>query len=202
MIVLNNIFNSRIPNNSSEEIKSPTLPQQSPHQKQQNPPQSKDTPRQNISNYHHQSDNRQQSNKNSRVGTGRVSKPKRELTDSDYRGFTKSRQFKSSPTTKIHGRNPHNSNVNKNNVQEIEKDMGKMSIHDGGGGSFKANLKHNNQRQGSMPPRLQAEQKGSKRYSSIRQRSLPETTNPPFLQNYYGNGKSYFHPFYLMISSC
>lgn len=76
-------------------------------------------------------------------------------------------------------------------MQELERDMGKMSVQEGGGGvGFKSNQKHNNQRQGSMPPRLQAEQKGSKRYSSIRQRSLPETANPPFVQhtNYYGNG--------------
>ncbi|GJQ82439.1 hypothetical protein Trydic_g11853 [Trypoxylus dichotomus] len=187
----------RIPNNSNEEKpnlpQAPPPPQQQQQQQynQQQQSQQKDISKQNISTY--QNDNRQyqqqQSSKNSRIGTGRISKPKREITDSDYRGFTKSRQFKSSPANRIRGRNSNSNQQNNKNIQDIEKDMAKMNIQDGGGGNFKSNAKHNNQRQGSMPPRLQAEQKGSKRYSSIRQRSLPETANPPFPQHgaYYGN---------------
>lgn len=74
------------------------------------------------------------------------------------------------------------------NAQDLEKDMNKLNVNDGGG--FK-NRQATGGRQGSMPPRLQGENKKSKRYSSIRQRSLPETANPPVqLQhsNFYSNG--------------
>ncbi|KAI4468957.1 protein casc3 [Holotrichia oblita] len=197
----------RVLSSTNEENKSNLPPPVQQHQQQQHyqqqhqqPSQHRETPRQNNISTHqndnkHQYPQQQQPNKNFRAGSGRVSKPKREITDSDYRGFTKSRQFKSTPANRVHGRNNQNSNLHQGNkgIQEVEKDMGKMSIQDGGGGGgFKQNIKHNNSRQGSMPPRLQAEQKGSKRYSSIRQRSLPETTNPPFPQhaNYYGNGNN------------
>ncbi|EFA07541.2 barentsz [Tribolium castaneum] len=130
-----------------------------------------------------------------RVGSGRVVKPKREIKDSDYRGFTtKTRQVRNMKTDQkvvpksskkddfIQSQNFTNKN---NNIQELEKDLSKLNVQDGvhkGG-------KHGGQRQGSVPPRLQSEQKGSKRYSSIRQRSLPESATPPFSQhsNYYSN---------------
>lgn len=85
----------------------------------------------------------------------------------------------------------------KPHLQDVERDMARMNINEGG---YKNN-KYNNPRQISVPPRLQNEQKGSKRYSSIRQRSLPETTNPPqFNQqsNFYPNGKLYF----FLFSAC
>lgn len=138
--------------------------------------------------------------KTQRVGSGRVTKPsKRNETkrvNSEYSGFTKSRNFEMKKDQKvvqkpnkkddyIHTQNFTNK-INRQ-TQEIEKEMGKMSINEG---SYNKNNKYNNPRQISVPPRLQNEQKGSKRYSSIRQRSLPETANPPFNQhaNYYPNG--------------
>lgn len=74
-------------------------------------------------------------------------------------------------------------------MQILENDMNKLSMQDA---MHRGGVKHASQRQGSVPPRLQAEQKGSKRYSSLRQRSLPETTAPPFNQHapgYYAAGK-------------
>jgi protein CASC3 len=130
-----------------------------------------------------------------RVGSGRVIKPKREIKDSDYRGFTtKTRQVRNMKTDQkvvpktqkkddfIQSQNFTNKN---NNVQDLEKDMSKLNVQDG---VYKGS-KHGGPRQGSVPPRLQSEQKGSKRYSSIRQRSLPESATPPFTQhsNYYSN---------------
>lgn len=133
-------------------------------------------------------------------------KPKKEIKDSDYRGFTtKTRQQRNIKTEQqkiLPPRNQFNKDkedfiqtqnfTNKNSVQEVEKDMSKLSME----GNFKGG-KHNNQRQGSVPPRLQSEQKGSKRYSSMRQRSLPEANTPP-VPNYqhssfYPNGKFLFH---------
>ncbi|KAG5873139.1 hypothetical protein JTB14_037995 [Gonioctena quinquepunctata] len=101
--------------------------------------------------------------------------------------------------------------TNKKNLQELEQEMNKLSVdgvYRGSGNNRKRNdnnQRHgsappdnynqrqggaasnngNNQRQGSVPPRLQSsEQKGSKRYSSMRQRSLPEANNPPLPPNY------------------
>lgn len=78
------------------------------------------------------------------------------------------------------------------NIQELEKEVQKLTVD----GQYKGGNKfNNNQRQGSVPPRLQTEQKGSKRYSSMRQRSLPEANTPPAMPNYshpttfYPNGK-------------
>lgn len=138
-----------------------------------------------------------------RVGTGRIVKPAKEIKDSDYRGFTKTRQFKSSkggqkilpkksPSVNEDGDYVQSQNfTNKNNsVQNLENEMGRMSVQEA---AYKNGAKqHGGPRQGSVPPRLQAEQKSSKRYSSIRQRSLPETAAPPFGQHapgYYPNGK-------------
>nr|XP_022914646.1 protein CASC3 isoform X1 [Onthophagus taurus] len=154
--------------------------------------------REQSKNHHYQSSQQyqeksyQNNKSSSRVGTGRISKPKREFSDSDYTGFTKSRQFKSTPPPRVHNRGPieRPQNAPSKNVPDLEKDMAKMNLHEGGGYNKTSNTKqHNNVRQGSVPPRLQSEQKGSKRYSSIRQRSLPETNNPPFVQHntYYGN---------------
>lgn len=139
-----------------------------------------------------------------RVGSGRVVKPnnsnfnnKREPKPNDYRGFTKSRNFEMKKDQRvlpkqnrkedyIHSQNF--TNKSKHVGQDLEKDMNKLNLNESSGG-YKGN-KYNNQRQVSVPPRLQNEQKGSKRYSSIRQRSLPETANPPFNQHssYYPNG--------------
>lgn len=133
-----------------------------------------------------------------RVGTGRVVKPKKEIKDSDYKGFTRPRNYQSS---KVDQKAPpprksnkdsdfiHSQNfTNKSRVQELETDMNRLSVQDA---SSKNVGKQSNQRQGSVPPRLQGEQKSSKRYSSLRQRSLPETAAPPFGQHpqgYYPNG--------------
>lgn len=138
-------------------------------------------------------------NKSQRVGSGRVTKPKRENKRGDEcSGFTRTRDFETKKDQKImpkhmkkddyiQSQNFTNKN-NKSQTQDLEKDMNKLSINEGG---YSKNNKYNNQRQVSVPPRLQNEQKGSKRYSSIRQRSLPETANPPFNQhsNFYPNGK-------------
>lgn len=150
--------------------------------------------------YNSTSQNERQNGKvhQQRVGTGRIVKPKKEIKDSDYKGFTKSRQYKSSKTEqKVLPRRsakPESDYIqsqnytNKNNTQDVEADLAKLSLQDAG---HKNSGKHGGQRQASVPPRLQAEQKASKRYSSLRQRSLPETAAPPFNQhqsNFYGNG--------------
>lgn len=153
----------------------------------------------------------QQLQQQQRIGSGRVIK-NREIKDSDYRGFTaKTRQVKSVRNTqqKVMSANIASTNTSRtnqkrddfihsqnftnksNSLQDVENDMSKLSVHDGGGG-YKGG-KHGNsngggQRQGSMPPRLQSEQKGSKRYSSMRQRSLPEAATPPsYPPSYYSN---------------
>lgn len=172
-------------------------------------------------------------NKATRAGTGRIMKPFKEVKDSDYRGFTKSRELGNSrkdqtfnPPGKFDKRNDKsyipslnfNNKTQKHNVKELERGVSKMNMQDGkfesgnikqkhnrvsspnernAGGSSNSNPRHsansnNNQRQVSVPPRMQGEPKGSKRYSSIRQRSLPETTNPPMQMqhgNYYPTGK-------------
>ncbi|KAJ8949523.1 hypothetical protein NQ314_008220 [Rhamnusium bicolor] len=119
-----------------------------------------------------------------RVSTARIVKPKKEIKDSDYRGFTtKTRQQRNIKIDQQKVLPPRNQSkddfiqtqnfTNKNSIQDIEKDMSKLSVDN----SYKG-VKHN-QRQCSVPPRLQSEQKGSKRYSSMRQRSLPEANTPP-----------------------
>lgn len=143
-----------------------------------------------------------------RIGTGRVVKPKKEIKDSDYKGFTRPRNYKSSRVEQKPQQTPSQQQqspgikkpdfiqsqnfTNKNKVQDLESDMNKLSMHDG----VRNGGKPNNQRQGSVPPRLQGEQKSSKRYSSLRQRSLPETAAPPPFsqhppQTYFPNGKDY-----------
>ncbi|XP_057653796.1 protein CASC3 [Diorhabda carinulata] len=137
-------------------------------------------------------------NKGQRIGSGRISSSK-EPNESEYNGFTtKSRNARNRKATAqkvlpaknvqkddyIQSQNFYLSNKN----NELEKDMSKLNIEDGNGSKSnfnKANYNNcnNNQRQSSVPPRLQSEQKGSKRYSSMRQKSLPETTTPP-LNNY------------------
>lgn len=136
-----------------------------------------------------------------RAGSGRTVKPKTEIKDSDYRGFTRPRNYKNSSKTEqrapprksnkdsdfIHTQNFTNKSQ-QNKVQDLEADMNKLSVQDA---NLKNGNKANSQRQGSMPPRLQGEQKSSKRYSSLRQRSLPETAAPPFGQHpqgFYPNG--------------
>lgn len=78
-------------------------------------------------------------------------------------------------------------------MQELEKDMGKLNVQEGTshGKGGKQHAANNAQRQGSVPPRLQSEQKGSsKRYSSMRQRSLPESATPPnYPTSFYPNGE-------------
>lgn len=134
-----------------------------------------------------------------RVGSGRVIKPNREIKDSDYTGFTtKTRQVRNVRTEqkivpRAQKRNDfiktqNFTNTSSSSTQEVEKGMANLNVQDGvyrGG-------KHGGNRQGSVPPRLQAEHKGcSKRYSSMRQRSLPESATTPFSQhaNYYPNGE-------------
>ncbi|XP_060536750.1 protein CASC3 [Cylas formicarius] len=120
-------------------------------------------------------------------------KPKKEIKDSDYRGFTaktkQQRGVRSEQQKVLPSRNPrkdstefiHSQNfTNKNEilVEELEKNINNLALQDG---TYNTNKHGNNQgRQGSVPPRLQqSEQKGPKRYSSMRQRSLPETGTPP-----------------------
>lgn len=150
-----------------------------------------------------------QKNYQPRVGSGRVPKPRKEIKDSDYKGFTtKTRQVRNMKTDqKIVPKNVKKDDfiasqnfTNRNNnvhIQELERDMSKMNVQDG---NYNKGTKHGNQRQGSVPPRLQSEQKGSKRYSSIRQRSLPEAATPPFTQpsSYYPNGKLFSFLFYCL----
>ncbi|XP_066249330.1 protein CASC3 [Euwallacea similis] len=128
-----------------------------------------------------------------RLGTGRIVKPKREIKDSDYRGFTaKTRQerAKRSDTQKvpppkggyIQSQNFINKSSGANQIADLEKEINQLDIQDGvyKGGNKSGPMTVNQNRQGSVPPRLQAgEAKGSKRYSSMRQRSLPETATPP-----------------------
>lgn len=135
-----------------------------------------------------------------RVGTGRIVKPIKEIKDSDYKGFTISRQYKSSKTgqkivpkkfTKEDPNYIQSQNYTNKSNQQLESEMSKLNIQDPAGHKSNSS-RHGGQRQASVPPRLQAEQKASKRYSSLRQRSLPETAAPPFNQHqtgYYGNGK-------------
>lgn len=129
-----------------------------------------------------------------RVGTGRVFKPKSEIQPKDYKGFTKSREFSNSnsksdqiiskthKTDAVQGYKNH-----ENKVVNLERDMNQINIQDI---SLKtSNKQQSSHRQNVIPPRLQVEQKGSKRYSSLRQRSLPETAAPSYNQaaNYYAN---------------
>ncbi|XP_076268851.1 CASC3 exon junction complex subunit isoform X1 [Rhynchophorus ferrugineus] len=135
-------------------------------------------------------------NQSGRVGSGRVLKPKKEIKDSDYRGFTKKTrqqrgmrndQQKVLPPRNIkkdsefiQSQNFTNKNSGKSGVAEVEKELGELHIQDGPFKGNKAGSNNTQNRQGSVPPRLQqSEQKGSKRYSSMRQRSLPESGTPP-----------------------
>lgn len=166
-----------------------------------------------------------QNNKNSsqRTNSGRVVKPRnKEIKESDHRGFTtKTRQLravkndqqkvlpprKSQQQPKAEAQ--HMENKGDNTIQEIEKEMNKLSVN----GVYKGSKYNSNnpqaqqpqqQRQASVPPRLQNEQKGSKRYSSMRQRSLPEANTPPAVTtyqhaSYYPNGEYHFNSTLLKI---
>lgn len=138
-----------------------------------------------------------------RTNSGRVVKPRKEFKDSELLGFTtKTRQFRQAKNDNqkvLPARNnqPKEETSNKlqstesdstNTVQEIDKEMNKLSINGVYKGNKANNQPNNQQRQGSVPPRLQNEQKGPKRYSSMRQRSLPETNTPPAVQTYQHTG--------------
>ncbi|KAF5287992.1 hypothetical protein FQA39_LY15574 [Lamprigera yunnana] len=129
-----------------------------------------------------------------KIGTGRVLKSKpevpKEIKDSDYKGFTKSRQFRNSkieqkviPTSQK-GEIQKHLTSREDGTEDVQKNLEQLNFQEQQ--QPKVN-KVNNLRQNSIPPRLQGEQKGSKRYSSLRQRSLPETAVPTFNQavNYY-----------------
>nr|CAI5827231.1 unnamed protein product [Callosobruchus analis] len=146
-----------------------------------------------------------------RAVSDRQMKPKKEIKDSDYRGFTtKTRQQRPVKTEqqKVLPRNQQQAKpdfiqtqnyTNKardstpQSIQDMEKELSKLTVD----GVYKGGNKQGAQRQGSVPPRLQSEHtKGSKRYSSMRQRSLPEANTPPagaypttFYPNEY-NGQS------------
>lgn len=149
-------------------------------------------------------------NASQRTNVGRVVRSKKEIKESDHRGFTtKTRQLRPVKNDKqkiLPPRNqqPKEEHSNKmqsyenssgnSAVQELEKSINKLSINGGHKSNNANNLQNNQQRQTSVPPRLQNEQKGSKRYSSMRQRSLPEANTPPAVQTYphsgyYPNGK-------------
>lgn len=159
----------------------------------------------------HNNKNIQQQQQQQWGGSGRTTKSKKEIKDSDHRGFTtKTRQLRNikadnqnqkilSSFSKANDdfiQTQNFTNRKESNIKELEKEVGKLNID----GNHKCGNKfNNNQRQGSVPPRLQNEQqKGSKRYSSMRQRSLPEANTPPAVPNYqhptsfYPNGKLIF----------
>ncbi|KAL1502883.1 hypothetical protein ABEB36_007961 [Hypothenemus hampei] len=129
-------------------------------------------------------------NQGPRVGTGRVIKSKKEIKDSDYRGFTtKTRQQRSMRTENqkvLPSRNSCKDSedfiqtqnfTNKNQIAKLEKDISQLNIQDG---VYRSTNRNSGNRQGSVPLRIQnSEQKGSKRYSNMRQKSLPEATTPP-----------------------
>ncbi|ENN72059.1 hypothetical protein D910_08717 [Dendroctonus ponderosae] len=114
-------------------------------------------------------------NQPQKVGTGRIIAPKKEIKDSDYKGFTtKTRQQRSvrSENQKvlpprnlkkeneyIQSQNFSNKNSNQNQIAEMEREISSLNIQN-------------------------SEPKGSKRYSSLRQRSLPETNAPPVPANF------------------
>lgn len=144
--------------------------------------------------------------KTKNTNTGRYDPPDSTRIDvSDYKGFTTKsrmgRNFKnqnsnnrtSKRDTQSQYENYPSNRRNNNKVQKeegIENAMAAMSMQDSRA-SDKGNQSKTQSRQGGVPPRMQGEPKGSKRYSSIRQRSLPEANNPPMLQhaNFFGNGK-------------
>ncbi|XP_045482838.1 protein CASC3 [Harmonia axyridis] len=156
--------------------------------------------------------------KTHKVGSGRVSKSKQvnsgryessepsRIDVSDYKGFTtKVRMSRNFKNQNINNKNQKKENHSqyqnypsnkKGDFKEqkedgIENAMASMSIQEPRV-TDKGNPTKTQNRQGSVPPRMQGEQKGSKRYSSIRQRSLPEANNPPVLQhtNYFANDLS------------
>lgn len=90
----------------------------------------------------------------------------------------------------IQTQNFTNKNNSANQIAEMEKEINQLDIQDGvykGGKNAPSSTNQN--RQGSVPPRLQGgEQKGPKRYSSMRQRSLPEAATPPGGFSFYPNG--------------
>ncbi|CAG9863824.1 unnamed protein product [Phyllotreta striolata] len=141
--------------------------------------------------------NNSKNDENRRAGTGRVSNSKREPNESEYHGFTTtSRKVRN---TKYASQNApsshknaskddyiHSQNFSNKNNQDLESDMNKLSINEGSKSYNKSGYNSSNsggQRQNSVPPRLQSEPKGPKRYSSMRQKSLPETNTPP-ISNY------------------
>ncbi|KAL3286968.1 hypothetical protein HHI36_001454 [Cryptolaemus montrouzieri] len=148
--------------------------------------------------------------RNFKIGSGRVSKigndtsESKHIRDSDYKGFTTKsrmgRNFKYQNLNKSQKRDEYiqSQNFSSRRIsgnlgqqqEELENSMANMTVQESRTHERNnQNKGQNSQRQGSVPPRLQVEQKGSKRYSSIRQRSLPETNNPPIMphSNYYGN---------------
>ncbi|XP_049818458.1 protein CASC3 isoform X2 [Aethina tumida] len=174
-----------------------------------NQQQSSNSVSENVRQHHQNNPSQQEANANKalpqpRVGTGRVVKPKKEIKDSDYRGFTtRSRQVRNAKVEQkpVPNRNhakkedfiqSQNFTNRNSGMQELEKDMGKLNVQEGTshGKGGKQHAANNAQRQGSVPPRLQSEQKGSsKRYSSMRQRSLPESATPPnYPTSFYPNG--------------
>lgn len=106
----------------------------------------------------------------------------------------------------IQTQNFTNKNNSANQIAEMEKEINQLDIQDGvyKGGK---NAPSNQNRQGSVPPRLQGgEQKGPKRYSSMRQRSLPEAATPPAPGgfSFYPNGLHslfFFLGLFLMLLS-
>lgn len=98
-------------------------------------------------------------------------------------------------------------NHSQSSIPKLEKDMANMSVQQKPGETSTNSPSYTGNtisrggkygggstRQTSVPPRLQNEQRGSKRYSSLRQRSLPDTgAAPPFAQHpsYYPQGKRF-----------
>ncbi|CAH1164399.1 unnamed protein product [Phaedon cochleariae] len=124
---------------------------------------------------------------NQRVGSGRVANPNGFTSrTASYKKFSKEGQ-KAQPSSQKEDfiqsqnfTNRNNQEHSQNIVQDIERGIEKLSVD-----NESRSRNNNNQRQGSVPPRLQNEQRSSsKRYSSMRQRSLPEANTPPMPANY------------------
>ncbi|KAF5296138.1 hypothetical protein FQR65_LT10308 [Abscondita terminalis] len=107
---------------------------------------------------------------NHRIGSGRTLKSKPELKNEIKDSITKvlPKNYKMENVPKL-------SNSKEDGTEDVQKDLSQMSIQE----EFSKSNRQNNQRQNSVPPRLQAEQKASKRYkfNQPTQASLLQQTN-------------------------
>ncbi|XP_044727193.1 protein CASC3 isoform X3 [Chrysoperla carnea] len=126
------------------------------------------------------------------------------ITSQSYSNSNRSKQTTSTMTE----------NIIKNDTYEITRDMNNLSVDqqviENSGNNITHPQQNNLIRQASVPPRLQQQQAqqqqlqqhtqneqqrmGPKRYSSLRQRSLPETTPQTFPQTHQINSTGYYTP--------